>query len=158
MPIFGLIKALLLAILNLRIKLPVNKFRYLFSYYPFYKGIVKNKSSALKKYMISIVIENHNSYISEKLFDSLNSGCITIYIGPNLEDYGLSSKIAIQTKSDVKSILEILAELLKMPNSKLLKLQQSQQRQFKREFTEWNNQAVLKSLGKQIYSGFTYEN
>ena len=158
LPVLALIKALMRAVLNLRLKLRVNKLRYLFSYYPYYKGIAKDKSSVLKNYMISIVIENHNSYISEKIFDSLNSGCITVYIGPNLGDYGLSLKIAIQTKPDVKSILGILTELHKMSNSKLLELQQLQQRQFKQAFTEWNNQAVLESLGKQIYFGITHEN
>lgn len=158
LPVLALIKALMLAVLNLKIKLRVNKLRYLFNYYPFYKGIANDKSIVLKNYMISIVIENHNSYISEKIFDSLNSGCITVYIGPNLGDYGLSSKIAIQTKPDTKSILEILTELHKMSNNELLELQKLQQRQFKQEFTEWNNQAVLKSLGKQIYFGITHEN
>lgn len=157
-PVLALIKALMRAVLSLRIKLRVNKLRYLFSHYPYYKGIVKDKNIVLKNYMISIVIENHNSYISEKIFDSLNSGCITLYIGPNLGDYGLSSKIAIQTKPDVNRILEVLAELYKKPNSELLKIQQLQQRQFRQEFIGWNNQAILKSLGNQIYFGITHEN
>ena len=107
--------------------------------------------------MISIVIENHNSYISEKIFDSLNSGCITLYIGPNLMEYGLSSKIAIQLKPNIESILEMLGKLHRMSNSKLLEIQQLQQRQFKQEFNEWNNHVVLQSLGKQIHFGITHE-
>jgi hypothetical protein len=157
LPALDLIKAVTLAVLNLKIKLRCNKLKHLFNYYPFYKGIIEDKNSALKNYMISIVIENHNSYISEKIFDSLNSGCITLYIGPNLMEYGLSSKIAIQLKPNIESILEMLGKLHRMSNSKLLEIQQLQQRQFKQEFNEWNNHVVLQSLGKQIHFGITHE-
>ena len=77
-------------------------------------GSLKPKSSVndfiktLEKYKFSIVIENHNSYISEKLFDSLSSGCITIYVGPNLVEYGLDKNIAIQSDSNAGSILNYL--------------------------------------------------
>ena len=49
-----------------------------------YRGTVASKFETLKKYRFSICFENAsstNGYISEKIFDSMFSGCIPIYWG-----------------------------------------------------------------------------
>ena len=59
--------------------------------YPSYKGKVERKKTILEQYKFSICFENIqgiNGYITEKIFDSLFSGCIPIYLGArNIKEY-----------------------------------------------------------------------
>ena len=72
---------------------PINKIPYLrdFLYKPYnsYKGSVKSKADIFRKYKFSLCFENcsSNGYITEKIFDSMFSGCIPIYLGcPNIKN------------------------------------------------------------------------
>jgi hypothetical protein len=97
LPIRQTLKAFANFLFNIKHGISRTAFRFTNAKYPHYKGTTKNKFTTLEKYKVSIVIENHNSYVSEKIFDSLNSHCITIYTGPNLVDYGLNKNISIQS-------------------------------------------------------------
>jgi hypothetical protein len=60
----------------------------------------------MSAYKYSIVIENTSNYVSEKLFDSLLSGCIPIYVGPDLSLYDLPENLYLQAEpnfADIKS-------------------------------------------------------
>lgn len=46
------------------------------------KGKIQDKSQTLRNSKFSLVIENDENYISEKIFDSLINGCIPVYHGP----------------------------------------------------------------------------
>lgn len=49
-----------------------------------FKGSISSKHETLKEFRFSLAFENaetNNGYITEKLFDSMFSGCIPIYIG-----------------------------------------------------------------------------
>lgn len=120
--------------------------------YPYFYGISKNKFSTLEKYKYCIVIENHNSYVSEKIFDSLNSYCITLYVGPNLVDYGLNKNIAIQSDSNYKSILENLEKVMSLSDREIVRLLNTQQFYLQKVKDKWNNDLVLKNLAKNIRS------
>ncbi|MFA6118802.1 MAG: glycosyltransferase family 10 [Parachlamydiales bacterium] len=56
-----------------------------------YQGEINNKLSCLKKYKFCICYENSqgiNGYITEKIFDSFEAGCVPIYLGAdNITDY-----------------------------------------------------------------------
>ena len=74
----------------------INRFNYIRKIiakirYPYYIGAVKRKKNILERYKFSICYENvHgvNGYITEKIFDSMFSGCIPIYLGaPNIRNY-----------------------------------------------------------------------
>jgi hypothetical protein len=69
----------------------------LFRKFPTAKGMIKSKHGVLLQSKFSLVIENSNSYVSEKLFDSLIAGSIPIYFGPELSSVGLPSGIAIES-------------------------------------------------------------
>ena len=127
-----------------------NAVKYTMTKYPNYIGISKNKFSSLKKYKISIVIENHNSYVSEKIFDSLNSNCITIYVGPNLAEYGLNNNIAIQPGSNPKSILDSLEEIMQLSDREVFEIHKTQRYYLKKVIRNWDNEIVLKNLAKNI--------
>jgi hypothetical protein len=58
---------------------------YRFKKIRFYKGFVSNKIQTMSKYTFSFCYENmknFNGYITEKIIDSMRSGCIPVYIGP----------------------------------------------------------------------------
>lgn len=67
-------------------------FGNMFTIYPNYKGKLKSKHEIVKKSQFSLVIENSNTYISEKIFDAMMNGSIPIYFGPNLDQFGIPAK------------------------------------------------------------------
>ena len=143
-------RAFVYFLLNFKVGFSINAVKYTSRKYPHYEGISKNKFTTLEKYKYSIVIENHNSYVSEKIFDSLNSNCIVIYVGPSLVDYGLNENIAIQSNPDHKSILENLEKVMNLSDIETRRLHKIQQYHFQKVKAEWNNQLVLSNLAKEI--------
>ena len=99
---------------NLRQGFFPNPFRVygkLLRVYPSFVGTVKDKHGQICKSKFSLVIENSNTYVSEKLLDALIGGSIPIYIGPNLKDVGLPPEIAIQSKGDPIEINRIISQI-----------------------------------------------
>lgn len=89
---------------------PFSIYGSLFSRYRTAKGTVQDKHEILRSSKFSIVIENANSCITEKLFDCLLNGAIPIYIGPNLKQYGLPSNIAYVSLGNPNQIQRIITE------------------------------------------------
>ena len=84
----------------------------LFQSYPTYKGEIIDKHLVLKEYRFSLIIENDNNYISEKLFDSILSGTIPIYIGPKCSEINLPANLYIWSDGsleDLNSITEYIS-------------------------------------------------
>jgi hypothetical protein len=149
-PLKQMVKAFLNFLLNIKHGISWHAVKYTKSKYPYYKGISENKFSTLEKYKISIVIENHDSYVSEKIFDSLNSNCITIYVGPNLVDYGLNKNIAIQPSPNSKSVLNSLEKVMQLSDREVLEMLKTQRYYLEKVMKNWNNEIVLKNLAKDI--------
>jgi len=63
-----------------------------------------DKSKTLSRFRYCLVIENDLNYMSEKLFDALFAGCIPIYVGPPISDYGIPDDFVIQAEPSVLSI------------------------------------------------------
>lgn len=72
---------------------------------------IDDKHKILRESKFSVVIENCNSYASEKLIDALINGCIPIYIGPKLKDLGLPENIAVEATGKPAEILEIMGSI-----------------------------------------------
>lgn len=78
-----------------RILRPLNRIRFLRELFsekwPSYRGTVESKLSTLSRYKFSICYENARDipgYITEKIFDSIQAGCLPIYWGaPNISDF-----------------------------------------------------------------------
>jgi hypothetical protein len=85
----------------------------LFWSYPTAKGFINDKHEILRETKFAIVVENSNSYASEKLFDAMVDGCVPIYIGAKLADLGLSDSLAIQSTGDLSEIARIRSEITK---------------------------------------------
>ena len=79
--------------------------------YPRSLGLTHDKHVVLKNSKFSLVIENSDTYVSEKLFDSLISGCIPVYFGPNLERAGISSELVISYHGSPNNLIQTLANL-----------------------------------------------
>lgn len=84
--------------------LKLSGLRYYFRRNKNWLGNIDNKNQILSKYKFNVVIENSNDYVSEKLFDSFNAGCIPIYVGPNLSNYQFPTNLYVQAEPSVTSI------------------------------------------------------
>jgi len=63
-----------------------------------------DKLKTLSGFRYCLVIENDPNYMSEKLFDALFAGCIPIYVGPPISDYGIPDGLVIQAGASVSDI------------------------------------------------------
>lgn len=69
-----------------------------------YKGLAASKANTLARYKASVVIENYQGYMSEKLVDSILCGTIPIYVGPDPLAYGIPRELYIYSDPHVESI------------------------------------------------------
>lgn len=79
--------------------------RWWFSHPRNYLGECSNKIEVMSNYRFALVIENDLSFVSEKLFDALFSGCIPIYVGANLEFLDLPSGLVFESAANSRDIL-----------------------------------------------------
>jgi hypothetical protein len=79
--------------------------------YPTSNGVVIDKQEILQSSKFSIVIENDNSYVSEKLIDSLINGSIPIYLGPQLPFSIIPKDVYIPLPQSPKELILMLQNL-----------------------------------------------
>lgn len=130
----------------------------LFRKYENYVGLLDDKHVIVRQSKFSLVIENSNEYISEKIFDALINGSIPIYIGPELAKMGipgkdiaityegspkmLESKIRNLSDNEVKNYLDSIKRFL---NSK--------------DFTDnWINHVVYRKIAAKIQEFYKDQN
>jgi hypothetical protein len=77
-------------------------------------GAPGDKQKTLKQFRYSLVIENSSEFLSEKLFDAFFAGCIPIYVGPDVKDYGIPSSLVVSVGSDLSSIRNGILEAKKI--------------------------------------------
>lgn len=118
--------------------------------YSNYRGAVKDKQKTLEGYQICVVIENSADFVSEKLFDSIRAGCFTIYVGPNLEKFGLSQDVAIAIKASPKEVIRAINNALQIKTSTKLEIAKNQRNRLGMYGEEWENEKVLQTLALQI--------
>jgi hypothetical protein len=69
-----------------------------------WKGAPKEKYETYRDYRYAIVIENSSTYLSEKIFDAIVSGCIPIYVGPSVRDFEIPSSLIIEVPPTIQGI------------------------------------------------------
>jgi hypothetical protein len=79
-------------------------FSYLLAKPLSYKGTVADKVSQMANYKISLVIENSQELITEKLFDAWFAGCVPVYVGPDVRKFGLPEDLVISSEPSVMSV------------------------------------------------------
>jgi hypothetical protein len=117
-----------------------------------YLGIIDKKSEILQKYKIALVIENSLDYVSEKLFDALDSENVVLYVGGKLEEFNLPKDLAIQIPDQKDIVANKLKELIDLDTKDLIQIQKEQQKLYFEISANWNNKKVLSELAKQIIS------
>jgi len=115
-----------------------------------YRGIALDKTEILQSYDISIVIENSLDYVSEKLFDAVQARNIVIYVGPDLEAFGIRSENFLRCSRNTTEVIELIRIISQMSLDVKNRLISNQLAELNRIKNEWNSELVLTSLAKQI--------
>jgi hypothetical protein len=71
-------------------------------------GIIPDKHEVIRKSKFSLVIENDNNYVSEKLIDTFLGGSIPIYFGGNFEATGIPPELVFSSFSNPQEILDFI--------------------------------------------------
>jgi hypothetical protein len=83
----------------------------LFQKYPTSRGKIIDKHDVIRNSKFSLVIENNESYVSEKVIDALIGGSIPIYFGGDLQVFGVPSHSVVTGLSSVNEILALIESL-----------------------------------------------
>ncbi len=118
--------------------------------YSSYKGVTENKFETLGAHAISIVIENSGDFVSEKLFDSVRAGCVSVYVGPNLREFGIPRESAICVEGNPKKLAKKIRELQGMSKSDLKTIAVDQFSNLSKVSEKWINFRVLSNLANDI--------
>jgi hypothetical protein len=113
-------------------------------------GEVDNKHDILLDSKFSLVIENSQDYVSEKLFDAIINGSIPIYFGPDLSSVGLPPNLAIITNPQIESIKEIIHEM----NPEKVKIMLDEMKIFlasERFQNSWNLESVYWKIATEFH-------
>lgn len=74
-------------------------------------GEVELKSLILPDIKFLLVIENSMNVLTEKLFDAMLMGTIPIYVGPNLDAFGIPQTTYIRVSPNSNEICKVISEL-----------------------------------------------
>lgn len=116
------------------------------SYYTKYGGQIDNKIEVLKTFKIALVIENSLDFVSEKLFDAVRAGCIVVYVGPNLNTFGIPEEAAISLSPNVRDIKQTCHQLLSLPDKDQELISQRQTVALSGISESWKNTKILPKL------------
>lgn len=114
-----------------------------------YCGSPSDKKVCLRKFRYSLVIENSIDYVSEKLFESLASGNLVLYVGPPLQEFGIP-KVAIECKPNIKDVAHAIQRLRYDEDYCINLLQTASDFMNHEEYSKFRNELVLKELGLAI--------
>jgi hypothetical protein len=92
----------------------ISGLRYWFRKPKNWLGSPQEKLNILSNYKFSLVIENSTEFMTEKIFDSFFGGCIPIYVGPDLDHFGIPRDLYIQAEPNLESIIEGLERAKKI--------------------------------------------
>lgn len=100
-----------------------------------------DKIKVLQNYKFALVIENSETYMSEKLFDALTSGCIPIYVGPDVRDFDIPPDLVMQSPASVSGIRAAYEKAKSMDYS-----------QHQRNLQEWleNSETIVEYSGESV--------
>ncbi len=112
------------------------------------KGEVDDKHKIIESSKFSLVIENTNTYVSEKVLDALIGGSIPIYYGPSLELTGIPPELVIRAGEydtmDIKTLTEInedqIMEMLGISRNFITS----------DAFLKWDSENVLKAISNRV--------
>jgi hypothetical protein len=83
----------------------------LFKKYKASKGVIADKHKLLRESKFTLVVENSNFIVTEKIFDAFINGSIPIYVGADLKLFGVPSGLAIESSGNPKVIESIVKNI-----------------------------------------------
>ena len=95
-------------------KLDLSTFKTAFGRPLSYLGPVESKTSAMAKFKVAVVIENSQEYMSEKLFDAFFARCIPVYVGAELEPFGIPDSLYVKAAPTQESVSEAISFAVSM--------------------------------------------
>lgn len=75
-----------------------------FRRHPRYLGLAADKISVYSGYKVVLAIENSREYVSEKLLDAIFAGCIPVYVGPPLDDFGIPDALVVKSQPNPRAV------------------------------------------------------
>lgn len=99
-------------------KLSIHALGHWFSTYKNYRGLAENKLWTLSDYKVALTIENSADYMSEKLLESLLSGCIPVYVGPKASEFGVPENLVVPADPNLESVIAATHLALSMDYNK----------------------------------------
>lgn len=85
-----------------------------------YVGEAIDKMLTQSRYQFALVIENDKFTLTEKLFDSIFSGCVTFYVGPEFVD-PILEKLCIRLPRDIAQAVHTIKSNLKINQAERIK-------------------------------------
>lgn len=79
-----------------------------------FMGPLKSKDSLRGKFKCMVVIENSREYVSEKLFDAFQLGCIPVYCGAPLNKLGIPDNIVVTASPEIASLQRGIERAMQM--------------------------------------------
>lgn len=129
----------------------------LFLKFPSALGPIDDKQVVLRKSKFAIVIENDNTYVSEKIIDCFVNGCVPVYYGYDLEYAGISNQAYLELP---KNPGDLIGQLDSLNDVDILKLLEHASQLIKSDTFQksWNSGAVYQRIAKRIHSYSEGEN
>jgi hypothetical protein len=111
-----------------------------------YLGEVEDKALTYYKYQIALVIENSVDYVSEKYFDAVSAGCVTVYVGDKDNSYFKNLPRDLLPRPSVDEICASIEKIIGLTERKKFALFERQYRNIKRYEPQALNFNVLANL------------
>lgn len=117
-------------------------------------GIVESKSAVMSGYKYALIIENENTYVSEKIFDAFFSGCIPVYVGPTINNLIIPEELYISALPSVEGVRKSIYKVQEIDYEKwIIRLNAWLSSTETQDY--WGESAVQKVLSKRIIEYIT---
>jgi hypothetical protein len=111
-----------------------------------YLGEVQDKALTYCQYQIALVIENSVDYVSEKYFDAVSAGCVTVYVGDKQNSYFENLPSVLLPRPSVGEICASIEKLIDLTERQKFELFEFQYRSVKSYEIQTLNFNVLTNL------------
>lgn len=112
-------------------------------------GIVDSKYELMAQKDFAVVIENSQTYISEKLFDAVIAGCIPLFCGPDLSRFGIPEGVAVELPNHPRAFVHAFSTLTQQEKDLIREKGQSWLNSAE-TISTWSQEPALQRLAQEI--------
>jgi hypothetical protein len=122
-------------------------------------GKVAEKKPIFYESRVALAIENSDDFVSEKLFDAVGSGCLTVYVGPNiLSEFGIEIDARLVCDPNPTSIVRKIQWALNLPPKTQVELARQQFEALEAIAQARERTYIMKNLGATIAARIKQQN